>query len=456
MTKHTYTVYKSKLDRSQTDIQPSFKRIDQLYLELLENKSKVQPHLVNTEYKPTVESNPTINETLLPDSNINYEDQLSKRMNAIIESYKDSNEEVKGMETNSNVNYQRYNENYDDVNPGQLEKYRNDDKPTDSQLEKYRNDDDKPTDSQLEKYRNDDDNPTDSQLEKYRSDDKPTDSQLEKYDSDNNTQTRPDQNSSIEEKLHHILSNDKEVVGETDKYTNPKKTPSFNKNSYTQFKKHKSPPIQVPSISQLQQNGDIKLNKTLRNAEVTTLTEQQLEDRKRETIFKFQLLKKSYPSADLPEYTVHSDLNMMQRSYESHVRRLSLDSTVETYKTYLTGSFMLIQYIFGKYLKFDMDGYAQQQIMAMNSYERLLIELGEKTYVPDGSKWPVEVRLVFLVLINTAFFIISKMIMKSTGANLINMINGMNTAHTTNSTTNSSNTSKRKMKGPTINIDDLK
>ena len=138
----------------------------------------------------------------------------------------------------------------------------------------------------------------------------------------------------------------------------------------------------------------------------------------------------------------------MKKTYEHTVRKLTLDSNVEQYKTYLIGGFMVVEYILGRWMKFDMEGFTNQQILNMNSYERLLIELGEKTYVPGDSSWPVEVRLLFLIIINAAFFIISRMIMKKTGSSLLNMVNSMNTA-------GRSNRPKRKMKGPQINLDDL-
>ena len=110
---------------------------------------------------------------------------------------------------------------------------------------------------------------------------------------------------------------------------------------------------------------------------------------------------------------------------------------------------MLIEYSLGRWLKLDMKGYTQQQIVGMSSYEKLLIEIGEKAYMPENEQWPVEARLMFLVVINTAFFLIGKVILNKTGANLMGAINSMNTAAPTEQAP------KRKMQGPSINIDDL-
>jgi hypothetical protein len=177
------------------------------------------------------------------------------------------------------------------------------------------------------------------------------------------------------------------------------------------------------------------------------------EDIKRELMFKFELLKKSYPTAIIPEFTVHSDYQNMKKTYDLTVKRLSLDSSVESYKTYLIGGFMACEFIFGNFLGLDMQGFTQQQIVSMNTYEKLLIEIGEKSYVPTGSRWPVEVRLLFLIIMNAAFFIVSKMIMKKTGSNLLNMINNMNATPSSSSSVPLQR--KRKMKGPDINLDDI-
>jgi len=209
-----------------------------------------------------------------------------------------------------------------------------------------------------------------------------------------------------------------------------------------------------PTLAELGERGEYKQNKThIPNIEkLGDDYEEDEEDKKRELLFKFQLLKKSYKDADIPEFSIHSDYNQMNRTYENTVRRLSLDSTVDTYKTYLIGGFMLTEFILGSWMKFDMEGFTQQQIRSMGSYDRLLIELGEKSYVPEGSDWPVELRLLFLIIINAGFFCVSKMLMKKTGSNILNMINSMNTNNSGNS---NPLRRKKRMKEPSINLDEI-
>ncbi len=212
-------------------------------------------------------------------------------------------------------------------------------------------------------------------------------------------------------------------------------------------------PVPAPSLAQLQAQGGYIPKPELRDLNYQPANEQQQEDAKREIMFKFDLLKKSYPLSTIPDYTIHTDLNTLQKSYDECVRRLSLDSSVESYKTYLVYGFMGCEFVFGNFLGFDMQGFTQQQIISMHSYEKLLIELGEKSYVPSGSKWPIELRLLFMIIMNAAFFIVSKMMMKKTGANLMGMINNMNTP--SQSSSSGPQQRKRKMKGPNIDLSDI-
>ena len=207
-----------------------------------------------------------------------------------------------------------------------------------------------------------------------------------------------------------------------------------------------------PSLGDLAKAGQIARKKEMVDIGHLAMNDQEKEDAKRELLFKFELLKKSYKTDNIPEFSIHSDYDTMKRSYESTVRTLSLDKAVDDYKKYLAYAFIGMEFVLGYVFKLDMNGFSRQQMISMSSYERLLIELGEKSYVPTGSKWPVEIRLLFLVVMNTAVFLIGRMMLKKTGADVMGLVNSMNG---TPQPSSGIPQKKRKMKGPSLNVDDI-
>ncbi len=272
--------------------------------------------------------------------------------------------------------------------------------------------------------------------------------------------------SNLSQKLKELLGDDSESSGwspeSNGSSSGPGSSPASRSKSvrmdkysrYRDNRGHSVAPVgtvPAPTLAELEARGGYVPRPTMRDLNQVNRSEQEQEDAKRELLFKFDLLRKSYPASSIPDYTIHTDLGTMEKSYSDCVRRLSLDSSVESYKTYLVYGFMGVEFILGNFLGFDMQGFTQQQIISMHSYEKLLIELGEKSYVPSGSSWPVELRLLFMIIMNAAFFVISKMMMKKTGANLMGMINSMNRP----STQPSASSRKRKMRGPTVDLGDI-
>jgi hypothetical protein len=159
--------------------------------------------------------------------------------------------------------------------------------------------------------------------------------------------------------------------------------------------------------------GDIGARRYYRDIARVSVDEINEEDEKRQLLFKFEMLKKKYKeSATLvPEYTVHSDLSTMQRSYEATLQRVVLDSTVEDYKSYFRTACWGIEWALNHF-GFDISGFTLDQMSKMNSYERLLIELCEKHYDPQGSSVPVEIRLLGMILMNAAAFVAMRIVAK--------------------------------------------
>lgn len=173
----------------------------------------------------------------------------------------------------------------------------------------------------------------------------------------------------------------------------------------------KKPP---PSLKEIEQQ-----KRKLLEAE----EEESEEDKKREIMWKIDLLRKQYPLKSIPDITIRMDYKAMKKTYDILFKQLSVDSSTETYKNYLVGGFMVCEMVFGR-IGFDMEGFTQQQLLSMNSYEKLLVELGEKTYTPAGmERWPVEVRLALAIFFNAVWFVAARIIQKKSKIDILALHN---------------------------------
>lgn len=225
-----------------------------------------------------------------------------------------------------------------------------------------------------------------------------------------------------------------------------------------------------PSLSDIQ-TGNVRTNRDL-----TFLGRNDEKDmqRKRELLHKFKTLKRHYTDVSIPEYTEYSDLQTMEREYDSIVRTLRIDSNVENYKKYLFIGFSIIEFLLTKYLKFaEITGFTEQQLLCMNQYEKILLEIGEKHQIEPSKQWGPEVRLMFIIAMNAVIFVGTKMLFKA-GSNM-DILKIFNPSQPkpqssppsqqqpqsqpqtqNNSSTSTSNGGKSSsMRGPSIDIDKL-
>ena len=185
---------------------------------------------------------------------------------------------------------------------------------------------------------------------------------------------------------------------------------------------------------------------------------EEVQELRRDLLFRFEIMRKSYPEVQVPEFNEYSDIKAMKQTYERLIRHISLDSTVDTYKKFMIGLFIAIEIIGTKFLKIDFEGFTVQQVNAMNKYERLLIEMGEKNYLSGGQQYPVELRLLFLVIINAALFVGGKLIAGWAGPELAmvfgQIFGGAKPKVHSSPSSYAPRRKKKHMRGPSVRFDD--
>jgi hypothetical protein len=177
--------------------------------------------------------------------------------------------------------------------------------------------------------------------------------------------------------------------------------------------------------------------------------EESIDDKKRDILVALDMLRKKYPdyAETVPDLNMQTSYKEMAHIYKLHLRRIEIDHNVGDYRTYMICGFLFTEHVLSKLIRINLDGFTSQQMMSMKQYDRFLIEIGEKDYLPKEKRWPVELRLVIVILINAAIFIISKAILNKTGANLLNMFNSV-VSRTQNGANNQQ--PKRRMKMPDL------
>jgi len=143
-------------------------------------------------------------------------------------------------------------------------------------------------------------------------------------------------------------------------------------------------------------------------------------------LLKYDILRRKYRNAEIPDYNIHTPLYEMKTTYDSLIRKIHLDRTSETYRRYLSFGFMAVELLCTKVIGINLSGFTQNQMAMIHEYDELLIELGEKSYDNKRSKLPVEVRLLGFIIFQAGTFYIMNLLTGSIGANMTSLFNNIN------------------------------
>jgi len=180
---------------------------------------------------------------------------------------------------------------------------------------------------------------------------------------------------------------------------------------------------------------------------------------KEEFIWRFKILKKQYKTRNIQDYNEHDDLKSMKQTYNRTLREIQLEDNCESYRTYLVGGFMLMEFVSNNWMGVDLTGFTAQQMTMMSRYDRMLIELGEKSYNRWGSNLPVEVRLIGFIILQAGIFYLGKIIAQKGGGSMVEifkMFTGAPAAPVVENKGLDTGEPKKKMRGPSVKVEDLK
>ena len=270
-------------------------------------------------------------------------------------------------------------------------------------------------------------------------------------------------NNSFQSTNNSFETNDTKKSGEDDMILNilrgdgsdTVKEVSYDKQTYSPVKQQQKA---YPSLSEINAGVAKPGNRDLT---FSNKIDEKDTQRKRFLLLKFKTLKRHYVDITIPEFTEFSDLQTMEKEYDMLVTQLRLDANVENYKKYLIVGFGLVEFVLSKFLKFaEIEGFTQQQLLGMNQYEKILLEIGEKHQVDISKQWSPEIRLIGIIAMNAVIFIGTKLLFKSvSGSDVLNMISppGVKTQEKPKESTQGaqSQSASKKMKGPDLNLDDL-
>jgi len=145
-----------------------------------------------------------------------------------------------------------------------------------------------------------------------------------------------------------------------------------------------------------------------------SMSEDELIDNWGELRAKYNILRKTFPEHGFPEVPrtvtlseIKKNIRAIHVQYENDVREIHINNNTSKYRIYLIMLWIGIEYGLTKTIGEKAKGYTLFQMNSMDKYNKLLIEIGVKYTKSEEkeSEWPVEVRLIFVALVQAAIFI---------------------------------------------------
>lgn len=133
-------------------------------------------------------------------------------------------------------------------------------------------------------------------------------------------------------------------------------------------------------------------------------------------------VRTKYHHIHIPDFDEFTDLDTLKIYHTRVLNRIKLDANVVFLKKLLAGLILVTEIICVNFLNIDIQGVTEHQTENINVYEDLLYELGEKKNVNITRNWPVEIRLLGMVIMNCGAFWVQKKVANGDLSSFMNIL----------------------------------
>ncbi len=140
---------------------------------------------------------------------------------------------------------------------------------------------------------------------------------------------------------------------------------------------------------------------------------------------RFNMLRRANGGIEIPQIDPVDHLSSIVKRYDQTVRYIMICGKANSYRIALVLYWLGLEVIAIKVFGLNASGFTIYQFRAMNQYDALLIELGEKNMDSRFDQWPVEMRIIILGLVHLVIFIIAQIFASWIGPNMAPTIIGI-------------------------------
>lgn len=150
------------------------------------------------------------------------------------------------------------------------------------------------------------------------------------------------------------------------------------------------------------------------------LTPEEREEKERQEILvKFRILKRGNKDfKEFPDYTEHTPTHSLKQMYNETLKIIQLEQNVDSYKNWLRMGFFGFEIAMIKLGVHSFKGFCECQMQKIDKYDKMLIELGERSYTAFTNNWPIEVRLIGVFLMDACIFYLGKIVTEHMGGDM--------------------------------------